>query len=101
MDYYQAAFWWNVLLTIAMSVIGLYAWITAGQKANQETIDEVDTRVVRLEEQMKHIPHKREMDTLHKRITEVGEIQKRMEGEMHQINHTLRLINEFLIKQGS
>ena len=101
MDYEQAAFWWNVLLTIAMSFIGLYAWITARQKANRETIDEVDIRVIRIEEHMKHIPNKREMDTLHRRITEVGEVQKRMEGEMHQINHTLRLINEFLIKQGS
>ena len=101
MDYEQAAFWWNVLLTIAMSVIGLYAWITARQKANRETIDEVDIRVVRLEEQIKHMPRKSDMDTLHGRITEVAEVQKRMEGEMHQINHTLRLINDFLIKQGS
>ena len=94
-------FWWDIAQTVLIGVISIYAWIISKHKANQQSISDVEDRVLTLEESIKHVPRKNQLDTLHKRITESAEIQRRMEGEMHQMNNTLRMINEYLLKKGA
>ncbi len=98
-DYNALAFWWHVLLTFCTMMVGIYAWLKARQTATQDSINQVDTRVVRLEARADHSPSKSDMDDLHHRITDQGEVMRRLEGELHQMNRTLQLINEHLLNK--
>lgn len=101
LDYKVLTFWWNVVQTILTAGIAIYVWISNKHKANRESIESVEDRVLKLEETVKHMPSKSELAVLHKRITEVAETQKRIEGEFSQTNRTLGMIHEYLLHRNN
>lgn len=95
---------WMLVHTAISLFIAVYTWISNRDKVGRDAIGQVgktlghiDTRVSTLEEALKHVPHKGELAVLHKRITEVSESQKVMQGELHHMNRTLSLIHEYLL----
>ena len=97
---------WMFVNTAITLFIAVYSWISNRDKVQQSAVKELDgdvqkvtNRVGQLEEALKHVPSKRELDVLHKRITEVSEIQSAMQGELKHASKTLDLIHEFLLKR--
>lgn len=95
---------WMLVTTAINLFIGLYTWISSRDKVGREAIGQVgttlahiDNRVTKLEEAIKHMPDEEDLAVLHKRITEVSECQKTMQGELHHMNKTLGLIHSYLL----
>jgi hypothetical protein len=113
-----------MIFNVVVSLItGLYTWLSSRDKVSREAIKQVsdsvadvDERVTRIDETLRHlpnkdvehrvtrveeairfVPHKKELDVLHARITEGNAVQKRMEGEVAQMNQTLHLIHQYLM----
>ena len=97
---------WMFLNTAIMLFIAVYSWISNRDKVQQSAVKDLDddvkevtNRVGQLEEALKHVPNKKELDTIHKRITESSELQQTMQGELKHVSKTLDLIHEFLLKR--
>lgn len=95
---------WSFVNSAILLFIAIYTWLSNRDKASKEAIAKVgenvshiDNRVGKLEEAIKHVPDDHDLDVLHKRITEVSESQKNMQGELHQMNLTLGRIHEYLL----
>lgn len=111
LDYKALGFWLQLgqaFLTLALFV---YAWVTTRQKANTASIDKmktdfsrdlnnIDDRLIRVERDLEHLPKHKDMAALHKRVNETNESVKNMSGQLTQIDHTMKLINRFLIEKG-
>ncbi len=106
---------WMIVHTAITLFIAIYTWVGNRDKVSRQAIEGVDedlrkmgmridkdlrsvgVRVGVLEETVRHMPGKSELDTLHKRITEAREVQQAMQGELHGMNRTLNLIHEYLL----
>ncbi|MFZ5653185.1 MAG: DUF2730 family protein [Pseudomonadota bacterium] len=95
---------WSFANSAILLFIAVYTWVSNRDKVGRDSVSavrdcvsDVDQRVGRLEEAMRHIPQKEELAVLHKRITEVSESQRTMQGELRHINRTLGLIHEYLL----
>jgi len=96
--------YWNIANSGILTVLAIFTFFINYQKARSSdlngitgNINKLESRVATLEEGMRHVPDKAELATLHKRITEVSEAQKQMQGEVHHIGKTLDLIHSYLM----
>lgn len=108
----------------AVQILGLvgvsvYTWFVNRQRATKDAITRVDeqrkTDVARIEERMRehsdrllkaeqqieHLPDGDKIGEVHFRIDQVGQGLRGVEGEMKQMNNTLRLIQEHLLGMNS
>lgn len=95
---------WNMVNTGLLSLFGIYTWSVNRQKASnkeianvKESFSELSEKVVGIEKTLQFVPSKKELDILHKRITELSESQRSVQGEVHHMNNTLKLIHEYLL----
>jgi len=96
--------YWNIANSGILTVLAVFTFWTNRQKAHQndisgiqKEISQINVRLSTQEEAMRHVPDKQELATLHKRITEVSESQKVMQGEVVHIGKTLDLIHSYLM----
>lgn len=111
LNYNALGFWLQFIQAAATVLVFLYVWITNRQKVNSAAIekiredfhnevDEIDDRLIRVEQDVKHLPTHDDMAKLHARINETGEAIKHIAGQVNQIDRTTQMINQYLIDKG-
>ena len=107
MDYSAARFWFDILQSLFMVGVSIYVWWSNKSKATRTAIDRVDarvsgheTRLLLIEQDIKHQPGNAEIGEIHQRVDQVGQGLARLEGEMKQANLTLQLIQQHLLEKG-
>lgn len=109
-------FWFDAFQVAWAVGVTIYVWISNRQRATKEAIDRVEqkhdadvkrfearlqeygNRVLQLEQQVMHLPNNEKIGQVHYRIDQLGQGVKGMEGQMVQMNHTLQLIQGFLLE---
>ncbi len=115
-DLTAARFWFDVIQVVWAIAVSVYVWYSNRQRATKEAIDRVELkhdtdikrmearlqeygdRMLKLEQQVAHLPNNDKIGQVHYRIDQLGQGVKGMEGQMVQMNHTLQLIQEFLLE---
>lgn len=107
-DYDALDLGWKIFLTSMNALVLLYTWITNKQKVNAEEISSIkkecnalDDRLIRAEEQIKSMPNHEDIEKLHARINEAAQMLTRMDGKQEEMNHTLRLMHDFMMNKGN
>lgn len=105
-DYRAVNFWWDIIQTAILSFVAIYTWLVNRTKANREAINAVNERVDGLhnrmtvvEHELEHVPGEPAISGIHKRIDQLGQGVRHLEGEMKQINHTLHLIQQHMLER--
>ena len=100
-------FWWDIIQTAGIGLFAVWAWIVNRTKANQDAITQLAERQDSLEKQLevtqteiKHRPDRGDIERLHGRIDQLTKSVKHMEGQLKQINQTLVIIQQHLVRQG-
>lgn len=109
-DYKAAAFFLSLVNSCGLLAAFLLSWLTNRQKANTKTIREledktrtemnrIDDRLIRVEECLDHLPTHGDVETINRRIDELGQELRKVEGMMTQINNSVQLIHKHLLNQ--
>ncbi|MBA2411075.1 MAG: hypothetical protein H0V62_15380 [Gammaproteobacteria bacterium] len=116
-DYIAVRFWLDLLQLIGIVVIGIYAWWQGRSRATTAAIDRVEThgrqareqqdvrlrehndRVLRLEEQIGHLPGRNESDMLSTRIGEINARVAEVAAEAKATNHLLAVVHQHLLER--
>ncbi len=116
-DYTAAEFWFRFIEVLWAGAVTVYVWHSNRQRATKEAIDRVEQkhdadvkrveiqaqeysdRILQMEQQIMHLPNNDKLGQVHYRIDQLGQGVKGMEGELKQINHTLHLIQSFLLEK--
>lgn len=111
----NARFWFDVIQVLWAIAVPLYVWYSNRQRATKEAIARVETkhdsdlkrlevrlqehgdRMLQLEQQVLHLPNNDKIGQVHYRIDQLGQGVEGMKGELKQINHTLHLIQSFMM----
>lgn len=111
-----ARFWFDVIQVAWAIAVTLYVWYSNRQRATKQAINRVEqkheadvkrlenrlqecgNRLLVLEQQIVHLPNGEKLGQVHFRIDQLGQGVKGMEGQMVQMNHTLQLIQSFLLE---
>lgn len=109
----------DVVQVLGLVGVSLYTWFSTRHRATKDAITRVDDqrkadvarvderlkehgdRLLTLEQQVNHLPDNNAIGTVHRRIDDVGQGLKGVEGQMMQMNTTLRLIQEHLLGMSS
>lgn len=75
-------------------------------KASHNTLqkqvsDDIDKRLLRIEESIKHMPTHGDLTRLHKRMDDINSQLQQIAGSMNGHGHTLRLIEQHLLTVGN
>ncbi|WP_286694991.1 DUF2730 family protein [Spongiibacter sp. UBA1325] len=104
-DGYRFVF--DLLQTLFMGALGIYAWWTSRTRATNSAIAKVETtteqlsrRIEKLEHEIEHLPDHDDIGDIHEKVNQVATAMSNMQGELVGINRTLGLINEYLLNQG-
>ena len=87
----------SVMQWLIMGGVGIYAYLTSRDAANASDLGDLRTRVVTLEEQMKHIPDQTLVNALH---ADMKGVQARLDGIQQSIaplSAQLDRINNYLL----
>ena len=98
MDYKALSFWWNFLQTFLLLIVAIYSWVVSRHQANKSAVDELGDRVLVLEERSKAGPTHDDIARIDKSIAEVAQAMATMDGTLSQMNSTLQLINNFMLR---
>ena len=106
----------DLVQVIGLGIVSLYTWWTNRQRATKEAIAAVEEkhdtdnkaieariqahndRLLSMEQQIAHLPDNDKLGEVHYRIDQVGQGVKGLEGQMKQMNHTLQLIQGYLLE---
>lgn len=95
------SFLWNGLTWLAMRRIEAQKASEARMKALEDTSvklhAEQAVRIARLETEAKAAPTRTDLERIHLRMDEVERVLHELVGKSEATNHTLQLINQFLI----
>jgi hypothetical protein len=101
---------------LGLGAVSLYTYVSNRRRATKEAIAAVEVkhdldlnaveahlqahgdRILRAEQQIEHLPDGDKIGEVHYRIDQVGQGVKGLEGEMKQMNQTLRLIQGYLLE---
>lgn len=115
-DAYRFVF--DILQTLFMALLGVYAWWTNRSHVTTSAIEQVeakvsevkasleirvnklDRRLGTVEQEVKHLPDHEDIGDIHEKVNQVATTMSQMQGELAGINRTLGLINEYLLNQG-
>jgi archaellum component FlaC len=114
MDYSAAKFWFDVVQTVLIAVIGLQNWLGKRHAATEADIkklkDDMDKelkaqaeRLTRVEQDLEHVPGKEDFIRLHERMddvkddigdlnNEIGKIQGGFEQVSRQLNDVINFL---------
>lgn len=98
-------FLWNGFTWLAMRRIEAQKASETRMKQLEETSIKLHAenaiRLVRLETAAKAVPTKEELTRIHSRMDEVERVLHELVGKSEAANHTLQLINQYLLNGGS
>lgn len=66
----------------------------------KQVSDDIDKRLLRIEESIKHMPTHSDLTRLHKRMDDINSQLQQIAGSMNGHGHTLRLIEQHLLTVG-
>ena len=116
MNWEAAAVYWDVAQWVVTALVGLYAWITSRQRATQAEISELASatdkrltthaeRLVKIEEQIRHLPEDSEIKELTANVAELhGDVKAlaaRFEGFVEVsgiMREQVKMMDQFLRK---
>jgi len=117
-DYAVWRFWFDVLQTIALTVLAVYTWLVNRTKANRTAIGQVDQRltqelggihhrlgqvsdrVTTVERDIRHLPDQQAIGSLHEKVNAIASSVGHMEGELSGLQNSVTLIHEHLLRGG-
>lgn len=106
-DWNAYRFVFDVLQTLFMAALGIYAWWTSRSRATTSAINQVEIRmeelnrrVDKVEHDISHLPDHDDIGDIHEKVNQVATTMSNVQGELGQMNKTLGLINEYLLNQG-
>lgn len=98
-------FWMLIGNSVVMVVGAIYAWIVNRTKANKveidgvkQGVDELGTRITRVEGELENRPGHAEIALLHEKINEVRRQVSETAGKVGSIDSTLQLIHQTLLE---
>lgn len=108
MDHEAAKFWFDVIQTALIAVIGIMNWLNNRQRVTNATIatleghiderqDDHNQRLTRVEQDIKHAPKTSDLAKIYERLNAVDGGFNQMKGEIHGISTTLNLIHHYLL----
>jgi Sec-independent protein translocase protein TatA len=111
-DYKAWEFWFEVGQFLFIGVVSLVVFAANKQKANstsivnldkelKKEINEIDDQLIRVQTEVKHLPDHDDFGNVHRRIDELAQCVKKMEGQTGQINANVKLLTEHLLNKGS
>jgi hypothetical protein len=95
MDLNELNFGFQSVQWLILTVLGVYTWLTNRQAASAKEMLELRTRIVALEERIRHLPD-------HAAITELLGDMKAVRAElagMHAISRAVDRINDYLLRE--
>jgi len=106
-DYAAAKFWWDAALTFIVLGNFIYTWIANRSNKNASAIGNMsndihlmNAKVRRIESDIEHLPGNHELGEVHEKINVVSGQVKLISGQLIAIDHTLHMLNEYLLKGG-
>ncbi|MNJ40419.1 hypothetical protein D3C77_353160 [compost metagenome] len=91
----QLNFSFSAVQWVVLTVIGIYSWLTKRQAASAQELLELRTRIVALEERVRHLPD-------HAAIAELLGDMKAVRAElagMQAISRAVDRINDYLLRE--
>jgi len=107
-DYKALTFYLHVFEFICIGVVGVYTWLVNRHKANADAIgdlgkalrtemNELDDRVIRVEKSIEHLPTHKDIEQLNRRIDDVAQEVRKLEGTLVQVNNSVQMIHQHLL----
>jgi len=108
MDYSAAKFWFDVVQTVLIAVIGLQNWFGKRHAATEADIKalryDIDgklnaqaERLTRVEQDLEHVPDKQDFIRVHERLDKVSADLAKLTGETHSSKELLQTIHRYLM----
>jgi predicted nucleic acid-binding Zn-ribbon protein len=108
MDYKAIALYLHIFEIISIGLIGFYSWMVSRHKANENAIDnlgksvrqeinELDDRIIRVEEGVKNLPTHKDTESLNRRIDDVAQEVRKLEGTLVSVNNGVQMIHQHLL----
>jgi hypothetical protein len=108
MDYSAAKFWFDVVQTVLIAVIGLQNWFGKRHAATEADIkalkNDIDSklnaqaeRLTRVEQDLEHVPGKEDFFRVHERLDKVAGDLAGLTGEFHACTKLLQTIHQYLM----
>lgn len=102
----------DIAQTVVLVVVAIFVWVNGKNTKTNERIDSLEKakadkadlrcseqadKIGRIDAEVKHAPGKKDIETLHARITDVNGHVKNIEGKMDGMKNTLHLIEQHLL----
>jgi len=91
MNFESMQFGFETVITLVVSVIGIYAWIIGRQSASAQELLELRTRIVQMEVEIKQVPKREDFHALALRV-------ERMDVALETIGQRLDSLNETVLR---
>lgn len=100
LNYQALNFWFGVVNSVGIAVIGVIGWWNLREKVTNNRFSDAEKRLSKLENEVKHPPSCTYHPRLEERMNQaVGKLE-RMDGKIDGLNRAVDLMNEYLINQG-
>jgi Protein of unknown function (DUF2730) len=108
----------DILQIVGLLAVAIYAWITSRHKANADAIgqlnemrqkenkeiraelNEIDDRVIKVEEGVSHLPTHDDVTVLHQRVSNCAQEITKLDGTLIQVNNNVQMISSHLLNKG-
>ena len=111
MDYSSWGFWLAAAQAVGAVIVGAIgalllrmrkseSRVEAVDKQIDRRLDDIDSRLTRVEGAIEHGPKREDLGRIHTRIDEVAAAIARIEGESHTVARNVDLIHQHLLERG-
>ena len=88
--------------SIALSIGAMvYAWLTSRSKANTAALKEHETRLIKIEAELKHAPQHSDFARIYERLDHMNGEVSAMRGSMEVSNRQLAQVLDYLMQSGN
>lgn len=98
MNFTDLNFNFSLVQWLVTAAIAIYSWLMSRQAASSKELLELRTRIISLENQIKHVPTQHQVTQL---IEKLGRNEAHLSGlsdRLSGLSHQLDNINQFLLK---
>jgi len=96
MNFENMQFGFETVITLVVSVIGIYAWIIGRQSASAQELLELRTRVVKIEAELKHVPKREDFHALALRVERMDVALETIGSRLDALNKTVLRMDDWL-----
>lgn len=82
-------------------VVDVHDLKSSHNRLQKQVSEDIDKRLLRIEESIKHMPTHGDLTRLHKRMDDINSQLQQIAGSMNGHGHTLRLIEQHLLTVGN